>query len=78
MQSSDLCRWSSGDFGGTASEMQRSAWESLLSGALLAEWYYTDPQKQQQGPFTLSQMRQWYAQGFLPDDTEAKHVDDAE
>ena len=44
----------------------------------LAEWYYTDPQKQQQGPFTLSQMQQWYAQGFLPDDTEAKHVDDAE
>ena len=42
------------------------------------EWWYIDASKAQQGPFTLAQMRQWYAAGYLPDSTQAKHADDAE
>ena len=42
----------------------------------VADWFYIDAAKQQQGPFLLTQMRQWYAGGFLPDSTLAKHADD--
>jgi hypothetical protein len=42
------------------------------------EWVYIDANKKHQGPFTLSQMQQWYAAGYLPDSTEVKHQDDAE
>lgn len=42
------------------------------------DWVYIDAQKVQQGPFTLTQMQQWYAAGYLPDSTEVKHNDDVE
>jgi hypothetical protein len=42
------------------------------------EWVYIDAQKVQQGPFTLTQMQQWYAAGYLPDSTEVKHNDDVD
>ena len=40
------------------------------------EWVYIDANKVRQGPFTLTQMQQWYTAGYLPDSTKVKHTDD--
>lgn len=42
------------------------------------EWVYIDAQEVQQGPFTLTQMQQWYAAGYLPDSTKVKHNEDVD
>lgn len=41
-----------------------------------ALWYYQDVSGAQQGPFPVSDMQQWYAQGFFPATTYVKRLSD--
>lgn len=41
-------------------------------------WYYQDAAGQQQGPFPLSDMQQWHAQGFFPLTTLVRRLSDSD
>jgi hypothetical protein len=64
--------------GGASSAVRSQRPRGAAAAAEAAEWSYRDAQGAQQGPFTLSQMQQWYAGGYLPDSTQVRHVDDAD
>ena len=48
------------------------------AAAAQEQWMYVDASKQLQGPYPLSSMREWFAQGFLPLETRVRRVADNE
>ncbi|KAH8917173.1 hypothetical protein BT69DRAFT_1198386, partial [Atractiella rhizophila] len=39
-----------------------------------AKWQYRDPKGQVQGPFSATQMQDWYSRSYFPDDLLVKRL----